>query len=127
METVKVAIADDHQVIRKGVRKLLEGLPNIAVVAEAEDGQEAIDIVHAVEPDLLILDIQMPVIDGLEVIDHLRKSEVRIAILVLSALDDPVFIEEVLLKGACLYIIKGDIPGLIQGIQQVVLGKCHKV
>ena len=127
MLKVKVAIADDHQAIRKGVRELLEKLPEITVVGEAEDGQEAIDIVISTEPDLLILDIQMPVMDGLEVIDYLHKTEVNVVILVLSAIDDPGFIEEVLLKGACFFIIKGDIPGLLRGVQQVLLGKCHVV
>jgi DNA-binding NarL/FixJ family response regulator len=124
-ELVKVAIAEDHQGVRKGVRNLLEKLPKIVVVGEAKNGREALDVVERTDPDVLILDIQMPVMDGIQVIDALHKEGIDIIILVLSAIDDPLFVREILSLGVCRFVLKGEISELIQAVQQAQLGECH--
>jgi DNA-binding NarL/FixJ family response regulator len=122
---VRVAIAEDHPAVRKGVRKLLENTPGIVVVGEADDGQEAIEIVEETDPDVLILDIMMPVMDGIEVIENLRESGVDVLIVVLSAIDDPLFMREILALGACSFILKGDTLQLIQAVRNANQGICE--
>jgi DNA-binding NarL/FixJ family response regulator len=124
-DKVRVVIAEDHPAVRKGVRRLLEKLPEVEVIGEAEDGHTALEVVEKPGPDVLILDIQMPVMDGIEVIENLREAGVDIVILVLSAIDDPLFVREILALGACRFILKGDIPELIQAIRQANEGHCQ--
>src|SRR5512133_1376468 len=102
-EKISVAIADDHAGIRRGIRRILEKSSHINIVAEASDGQEAINVVQAYRPDVLILDILMPVIDGITVIDRLNQLNLDVLILVLSAIDDPFFKLETLSRGACSF------------------------
>lgn len=130
METegkITVAIADDHQAVRTGVRRLLEQSPEIEVVGEASDGQQAVDMVLSLTPDVLILDILMPVMDGITVIELLRALEVDTAVLVLSAIDDPVFKEESIARGACDYLSKDQAFHLIDLVQQAAQGECVEI
>ena len=122
---VKVAIADDHPMIRKRVRQLLEALPEITIVGEAGDGKAALELVEKMAPDILVLDIQMPGMDGIEVIKKLTQQGTAIFILVLSGIDDPMFIREILSMGACRYVIKGDISNINKNIQLMLMGKCQ--
>ncbi len=124
--SIKVAIADDHPIIRKGVRHLLEELPNVFVVGEAGDGKAALELVRQEAPDILILDIQMPVMDGVDVIQQLTRLGMNIVIVVLSGIDDSMFIKEILSMGACEYVIKGDIHSIHHVIREVASGKCRK-
>lgn len=121
---IKVAIADDHKAVRQGIRRLLEQSPEIKVVGEASNGQEAIRIVKEQAPDVLILDILMPVMDGITVIEMLQDMDVDTVVLVLSAIDDPVFKEESLLRGACSYLSKDQAVKLIDAIQQAAQCEC---
>jgi two-component system, NarL family, nitrate/nitrite response regulator NarL len=124
-DKARVVIAEDHPAVRKGVRRLLERLPQVEVVGEAKNGREALEIVAETRPDVLILDIQMPVMDGIEVIEKLHETGADILILVLSAIEDPLFVREILALGACRFILKGDIPDLIEAIQQLNQGLCQ--
>ncbi len=113
-ETVRVVIADDHATLRKVVRRLIEKSPNFQVVGEACDGQEAVRLVNELSPDLLILDIQMPVMDGIEVLDELGKKGLKVRVLILSAFDDPYFVTETLSRGAGGYVLKEDAPAYLK-------------
>jgi len=122
---VRVAIAEDHLGVRKGLLRLLEQNPQIVVVGEARNGQEALEIVEQTEPDVLILDIMMPDMDGIAVIENLQEAGDEVLIVVLSAIDDPLFVREILNLGACHFILKGDVLELFAAIQQAYQGECQ--
>ncbi|MBE0696396.1 MAG: response regulator transcription factor, partial [Anaerolineaceae bacterium] len=88
----RVVLADDHAVVRQGLRRLLNRSPGIVVVAEACDGLEAIRFVKEHQPDVLLLDIGMPIMDGIEVTRRLQELNIHVRILVLSAYDDKEYI-----------------------------------
>ena len=123
---VKVAIADDHNKVRAGVRRILEQMPEFKVVGEAENGQGAVEMVEQLAPDVLILDIQMPILDGLEVIEILTERGVDVDILVMSAIEDRVYQEEMLRMGICYYVPKSNVDQLIRAIKEIARGKCKK-
>lgn len=120
---VRVIIADDHPLIRLGVRKLLEASPEICVVAEASDGKEAVEFVHEYHPDVLILDLQMPIMDGIQAMECLRQSGSKVRILILSAFSDEQYYTEVLALGAWGYYLKEDAPTMIvEAVRQAARG-----
>lgn len=111
--TTRVVLADDHDVIRQGLKRLLNRAPEIEVVGEASDGLEAIQSVQELQPDVLLLDIEMPFMDGVEVARRLREMDVPVRILVLSAYDDREYIRALLDIGVSGYLVKGEAPGKI--------------
>ncbi len=121
---IKVVIADDSLSIRKGVRLILEHTPGFSVVGEASDGQEAIDLIEKLFPDVLILDISMPVMDGITAMIALRQRGSKVPILILSAHDDWYSVLECLNNGAQGYILKEEAPEFLPGaIQLAAQGK----
>ena len=78
---IRIAIADDHPVIRTGIKRLVTSMPDIEIVGEASDGQQAIELIETVKPDILILDLQMLVMNGIQVIDHLMLEQRKVIIL----------------------------------------------
>lgn len=120
---IKVAIADDHPLIREGIKRLVEQASDIEVVGEASNGREAIELIKKSNTDLLILDLQMPIMDGIQVIDFLAKEENHILILVISAQDDRTIVQTILSKGVSGYYVKEDVPNhLITAIRRAVHG-----
>ena len=113
MEKIRVVIADDHTVMRVGIRNILSRSNEINVVGEASNGAEAIDLIDDLKPDVLILDMEMPVMDGVEVARRLQASGSPVRILVLSAYDDRQYILEMLNMGASGYLIKDEAPEVI--------------
>ena len=107
MKTIKALLADDHAVVRSGIRALLESEGDVQVIAEADNGQEALQQVHAHHPDLAILDIRMPVMNGLEAARHIRKETPDTKILILSMHDDEEYILQSVDSGASGYLLKG--------------------
>lgn len=113
MDKIKVVIADDHAVMRVGIRNILTRSNEICVVGEASDGQQAITLIDELKPDVLILDMEMPVMDGVEVARRMQISASPVRILVLSAYDDRQYILEMLSMGAYGYLIKDEAPEVI--------------
>lgn len=122
--TINVMLVDDHAVVRMGFRLLLEGSPDIKVVGEAESGEEACRRFPELKPDVVVMDISMPGIGGLEAIDRILAREPAARILVLSAHEDAMHARRVLKAGAAGYLTKRSAAeALMQAIRQVQQGK----
>jgi DNA-binding NarL/FixJ family response regulator len=104
--TISVILADDHAVVRKGIREFLEESGNIAVVAEASTGDEALAAIRECRPDVAVLDIQMPGRTGLEVTRAVRVEQLPVGVLILTAYDDDPFVMTALQAGANGYVLK---------------------
>lgn len=105
-ERIRVVVADDHAIVREGIRTVLEGVDGVEVVAEAGDGLEALELVRELEPDLVVLDVSMPHLNGLEVTARLREEENGTGILILSMFDDPEYVLQAVRSGADGYVLK---------------------
>ncbi|MFA6451413.1 MAG: response regulator transcription factor [bacterium] len=117
---IKVAIADDHAIVRYGISQLISSQKDMRVVGEASCGREAIDIVNKLKPDALILDIELPDIDGISVTKQLHASQPDSAILILTMYDSEMIAKHALRSGAMGYIIKGTDPNEIpEAIREV--------
>lgn len=120
----RVVLADDHDVVRQGLKRLLDRAPEIEVVGEASDGWEALQSVREHQPDVLLLDIEMPVMDGIEVARRLQELNIKVRILVLSAYDDREYIRALLDIGVSGYLVKGEAPGkIIEAVRGVAQGQ----
>lgn len=102
----RVLLADDHAVVRSGLRAVLDGEPDIEVVAEAADGSEAVELAVANEVDLAILDVSMPKLTGLQATAELQRRGLRVRILILSVHDNEQYFFEALRAGASGYVLK---------------------
>jgi DNA-binding NarL/FixJ family response regulator len=105
---VRLVLADDHEIMRVGLRSLLEAQLNWSVVGEANDGEEAVEMVLSLKPDVALLDIAMPKISGLEAARQILLQVPRTKILLLSAHDSTQVIADVLDSGAKGYVLKSD-------------------
>lgn len=103
---IRVLIADDHAFVREGTRRILEQEPDIEVVAEAGDGEEAARLACELKPDVAIVDIAMPQLDGIEATRRIKNSCPEVAVLVLTAYDDDQFVFSLLEAGAAGYLLK---------------------
>ncbi len=103
---VRVVLADDHAVVRKGIREFLEEDGSIRVVAEANDGEEAVTLVTREQPDIALLDIQMPRLNGLDAARRIRKEQPNVHVLMLTAYDDEPYILAALQAGVSGYLLK---------------------
>ena len=106
-DQIRVIIADDHTIVRSGVRLLLEAEPDIRVVGEAIDGQEALVLVETTQPDVVLMDITMPVMDGLEATRQIKVLYPKIQVLILTMHRSDDYFFETLKAGASGYILKG--------------------
>ncbi|MFL6622104.1 MAG: response regulator [Sulfurifustaceae bacterium] len=125
-EPIRVMLVDDHAVVRMGFRLLLEGQPDIKVAAEAESGEQACLLYPQVRPEVVVMDLSMPGIGGLEAMTRLRARDGQAHILVLTAHDDTIHPRRVLDAGALGYLSKRSAAGeLIQAVRQVAQGKIY--
>jgi len=104
--TIKILIADDHAFVREGTRRILEQEPDLEVVAEAGDGEEAVGLVLDLKPDVALIDVAMPKLDGIEATRRIKALYPAVAVLVLSAYDDDQFVFGLLEAGAAGYMLK---------------------
>jgi DNA-binding NarL/FixJ family response regulator len=121
---IKILIADDHMLLRNGIRNVLEFEADLAVIGEAADGEEAVARAIALVPDIILLDINMPKMNGLEVTKKLRSENPQIKVIVLTMHDDDNYVIEVIKSGAAGYLLKDIEPSmLIKAIHTVYEGE----
>jgi NarL family two-component system response regulator LiaR len=123
-QQINILITDDQAIVRKGIRALLATESNINVVGEAENGVEAVDLAESLQPDVILMDLMMPEMDGIEAIGRItaRQPEARILVLTSFATDEKVF--PAIKAGALGYLLKDSKPEeLVQAIRQVYQGE----
>ena len=103
---LRVVVADDHHLVRQGIRALLEKADDIEVVGEAEDGQEALEVVEATVPDVLVMDVAMPRLNGILTTQRVRASGLPTQIVILSMYSDETLVRQALRNGARGYLLK---------------------
>lgn len=126
MDTVKkvrLLLVDDHLILRQGIRKLLEDHEGLEVVGEASDGREALTLVEELKPDLAILDIAMPRLNGLETSRQIRSHFPDVKVLILSMYDNEEYVKQALIAGVAGYILKDSaVEELVWGIRAIIDG-----
>lgn len=121
---IRVILADDHRVVRTGIRYFLEQAQDVQVIAEADDGEQVLALLDALHPDVIVLDIEMPKLSGIEVARCIRARRNPVGILVLTAYDDDAYITAVLRAGANGFVLKTAGPlELIAAVRDVYQGK----
>ncbi|MCC6616371.1 MAG: response regulator transcription factor [Anaerolineae bacterium] len=105
-QRIRVALADDHDMVRKGLSVLLEQFDDLEIVGEAKDGQAALDLCRRLNPDVLLLDMIMPRMDGIEVIDVIREQCPETQIIALTSFGDPETVQKAIKNGAIGYLMK---------------------
>jgi len=121
---IKVLLADDHVVVRAGTRQLIERHPDITVVGEASNGQEAVQLAADLRPDVVMMDIRMPGIGGVEATRRIKAQHPDIAVLVLTAHDDDEYVFALLQAGANGYLLKtAEADELVRAIRSVAGGQ----
>lgn len=119
-----VVLVDDHESVRRGIRDLLNHTSDIQVIGEASNGADGLKCVQEMNPDVLLLDIEMPGLNGIEVTRRLRHLGSDVRILILSAYDDQGYIQEVLRFGASGYIVKGEaLQWVVEAVRGVARGE----
>jgi DNA-binding NarL/FixJ family response regulator len=123
---IRVLLADDHAVVRAGYRVLLQNTDDIEVVAEADSGERACRAFADLQPDVVVLDLSMPGMGGLQAIRRMVARDPKARILVFSMHEDTVFVEQALQAGAQGYITKSSAPEiLVEAIRELASGKSH--
>jgi DNA-binding NarL/FixJ family response regulator len=122
---IKVLLADDHRLILAGIRRALEEVEDLEVVGEAESGSQVLPLIHQTSPDLVLLDLRLPDMNGLTCLDQIRKRYPDVKVVVLSAFSDPEHIQAAFQRGATAYIVKSvsplDLPSALrQALEETV-------
>jgi DNA-binding NarL/FixJ family response regulator len=121
---IRAVLIDDHPLVRAGIKNFFDRTAHIQVVGESDNGLDAIDIVHETQPDIVLVDIEMPKMGGIDFTIWLRKNYPKIKIIILSSYDDDAYIVATLKAGANGYLLKNSPPqDLIQTVENVVANK----
>jgi DNA-binding NarL/FixJ family response regulator len=120
----RILICDDHAMFREGVNSILRSQPNFEVVGQASDGQEAVDLARKLHPDVVLVDISMPVLKGFDAARRIRKAQPDIKVLILTIYDDEDMVARCLSAGASGYVLKDAPPAqLIYAVEAVSKGE----
>ena len=123
---IKIVLADDHTIVRQGLAKLLEAESNFEVIGEAEDGREAVRIVQALKPDVVIMDIAMPLLNGIEATRQIKKALPQMKIIILSMHSHDRYISELIALGASGYLLKDSTGAeIVKAISSAVIGDVY--
>jgi DNA-binding NarL/FixJ family response regulator len=124
MRKTVIVLADDHQMVRQGLRGLLEEEPDFSIAGEAADGLQTIDLVDRVKPDVLVIDLMMPGLSGLEVTRQVRQRSPRTHIVILSMYSNEAYVLEAIRNGAAAYVLKdSSAADLVHAVREVVAGR----
>jgi DNA-binding NarL/FixJ family response regulator len=128
VESIRILIADDQEYLREGIRRVLAGQPGLEVIGAAGDGAQALQMAQELSPNLVLLDIHMPVMNGIDAAKQIRAKQPSIGLLLLSQYDDVAYVHQFLDndssgKGYLLKSTLGDIRALVQAIRAVVSGQ----
>lgn len=124
--TIRVLLVDDHRLVREALRDGLERVPDIEVVGEAGDGRTAIEQSRTLKPDVAVIDIGLPDLNGMELAARLRDADTRIKVIALSAYADKRFVTEMLRSGASAYVVKAAAgTELVRAIHAVMAGQSY--
>ncbi|MBI2979620.1 MAG: response regulator transcription factor [Chloroflexi bacterium] len=124
MESVRIVLAEDHSLMRVGTRRILEQYPDLSVVGEADDGQQALDLITRLKPDIAILDIRMPKLNGIALVRRMKESSPNTKALILTAYDDDDYIIALMEIGAWGYLLKTtQADELVGAIRQILRGE----
>lgn len=123
---IRVVIADDHHLIRQGIRAVLEAEKDIEIIGEAQDGQQVIKLVEELVPEVVIMDISMPRMDGIQATDRICAMNVPTEIVMLSVHDDAIIVQQLLNAGIKGYLLKESFSGeLILAVRAASMGKVY--
>ncbi len=126
MATIRILLADDHTLVRRGIRALLETQADFAVVGEAATGTEAVDKTRALSPDVVLMDIGMPQLDGLAATAQIKREMPNVSVLLLTVHDDANYLFRALTVGASGYVLKGaEVNELVFALQAVHRGEVY--
>ena len=124
MKLVNLVIVEDHPLVRRGIRGLLQAQPDFRVVGEASNGLEALHVIEQTRPDVVITDIVMPMVDGLDLLRELSAQVPRPTLVVLSLYDDPRYIAQATQHGAAAYVLKQSAPMfLVTAVRDALAGR----
>ena len=124
MKPIRILLADDHTVVRDGLRALLEREPDMTVVAEAADGRESLDLAESESPDVIVMDLAMPNLNGMEATRRILASKPRIGVVILSMHQDESYVLGALKAGAKGYLLKDSVRSeVVEAIRAVAEGR----
>lgn len=124
MSPIRIILAEDHALVRQGTRRILEEYPDLIVVGEAENGEQALELVKRLNPDVAILDICMPGLNGVDIVREVNESSLPTKILILSAYDDDDYILALMEAGVSGYLLKtAQANELVEAVRGVAQGK----
>lgn len=120
---LRILVADDHAIVRQGLKLLIDSQPDMEVVGEAADGRAALELANAVRPDIVVMDISMPGMNGLIATRTLKQRQPNVTIVALTRHEDDTYLEELLRAGASAYVLKQSAPtDFLQAIRAVAAG-----
>jgi DNA-binding NarL/FixJ family response regulator len=124
LQEIKLVLADDHAVVRSGTRELLEQQPDLKIVGEAANGEEAVRLAQRLQPDVVVMDVRMPKMSGVEATRRIKAEYPDVRVLVLTAHDDDEYVFALLQAGANGYLLKtAEIEELVRAIRTVAAGQ----
>lgn len=124
LSPARLVLADDHVLIRQGLRTMLERQPDVEIVGEAENGQEALDLCRTLRPDLILMDVRMPKMNGLQATRAIKQELPQTSVLILTSHEDPDYLFEAIKAGCAGYVLKeGSQEELISAIRKVLGGE----
>ena len=124
MSEIRIVIADDHPIFRKGLRGTIETDPTLKIIAEAEDGEQALELIQTLKPEIAILDMEMPHKDGFEVIQEIQEKKLPVLVIFLTMYKDERFFNAAMNRGAKGYVLKESaVNDIITGIKAVASGQ----